>query len=159
MARRSSGRSILLDPKGALETILARGAIGVVLVLIVGLGIYHLAAIIDAFRLGNRLAAARTAAPGTEPTRPPKRGAALRSPLLLVALAAVIGLYGTIEFVGVRAFQATSAIFADPSSGFAIPPTSFAPRATGTPGPAPTGPVTEPPRADGHPGAGPGMGG
>jgi LCP family protein required for cell wall assembly len=139
------GTVILLDPKAALDTILAKGAIGIVLVLIVGLGVYHLAAIVNAFRLGNRLAGARLVASGTEPARPPKRGAALRSPLLLVALAAVIGLYGTIEFVGVRAIQATSAIFADPSSGFAIPPSSFAPRATGTPPPAPSGPVTEPP--------------
>ena len=61
-----------------------------------------------------------------------------------MALAGVITFYGVIEFVGVRAYQASSAIFADPSSGFAIPGSSFSPRPTSTPVP-PSGPPTEPP--------------
>jgi LCP family protein required for cell wall assembly len=141
---------ILLDPTGALGVILSKGVLGIVLVLLVGLAIYHLAAIRDAFRLGNRMAPSTVpaASVGTEssvrPSRAPNRRSAIRSPLLLMALAAVVAVYGTVEFLGVRAIQASSAIFADPSTGFAIPGTSFAPRPTGTPAPQPTGLVTEP---------------
>ncbi|MEZ0241576.1 MAG: hypothetical protein ACAH65_12340, partial [Chloroflexota bacterium] len=139
---------IVVDAKGALETILSKGVAGVVLVILVFVGIYHAAAIRDAFRLGNRLAMAALPAGAAESVAPgpaPKRRSALRSPLLLMALAAVVALYGTIELLGVRAIQAGSAIFADPSSGYAIPETSFVPRPTGTPAPAPSGPVTLPP--------------
>ena len=66
--------------------------------------------------------------------------------MLLASLAAVVALYGVIELVGVRAYQATTAIFVDPSSGFQIPEASFAAKPTPTPGGIPTGPVTAPPQ-------------
>ena len=129
--------ALLLDPRKALETILSPGVLVGILVLIVVLGAYHLAAVLDAFRLGNRLGALQ------DP--PITRRRALGSPLLLVALAGVIGIYGVIEFVGVRGYQAAQAIFVSPTSGLEIPAASFAPRPTQTPGVVPTGPLTEPP--------------
>jgi LCP family protein required for cell wall assembly len=100
--------------------------------------VYHLAAVVDAFRLGRRLTATQ---------EPPARRRAVASPLLVASLAGVVALYGAIELIGVRGYQATSAIFADPSSGFSIPGSSFSPRptASGTPAPVASGPVTEPP--------------
>ncbi len=129
--------AVILDRYGAIDTILSPGVLVGVLVLVVAMGAYHLGAILDAFRLGRRMAARQQPAP------PRRRG--LGTPLLIVALGAVVALYGVIELVGVRAYQATAAIFARPSSGFEIPAASFAPRPTPTPGVVPTGPVTEPP--------------
>lgn len=95
------------------------------------LAIYHLLAVGDAFRLGARLGGA-----------PARRGA----PLMLVALVLVGSLYGSIEFVGLHAYEATSTIFVNPGTGFIIPSASFAPTAppsltpgaTPSPTPAPT---------------------
>ena len=144
--------AIAVDPKRAIDTILTRGALVVVLVVIAVVGIYHLLAIGDAFRLGRRLARAErsrseAAAPVPTPaTMPPRRrGVTFGSPLLFVALTGVVTLYGVIEFVGVRAYQAADSIFVDPSSGFEIPAGSFPPRPTATLGVAPTGPVIAPP--------------
>jgi LCP family protein required for cell wall assembly len=152
------GVAVALDPKRALDALLARGALVVVLVTIAVVGVYHLLAVGDAFRLGNRLArAARERADvavassdanlaDVGPIGPPARRRRLSfgSPLLFVALAGVITFYGVVEFVGVRAYQARTAIFADPSTGFAIPGSSFSPRPSATAA-IPTGPVTEPP--------------
>lgn len=137
----------ILDPKGALNTILQSGVLVMFLVLVGALAIYHLAAIIDAFRLALRLRGAK------DPRL--SRGRALGSPLFIVAFAGVIAFYGVIEFVGVRAYQASQAIFVDPSSGFEIPEASFAPRPSPTPGASPTGPVVTPPPPTATPVPGP----
>jgi LCP family protein required for cell wall assembly len=137
----------VLNPRGALETILGAGALVLLLVLVLVVAVYHLTAVLDAFRLGLRLRGAK------DPRL--SRGRALGSPLLLVAFAGVIAFYGIIEFVGVRAYQASQAIFVDPSSGFEIPEASFAPRPTATAGVVPTGPVTAPPSPTATPVPGP----
>lgn len=167
------GAAVALDPTGAIDTILSPGVLATVLVAIVVLAAYHLVAVADAFRLGTRLAATghapdaagrttvdaagelATEAPGepqaevsTSSAGPlPKRNRAPLSPLLVVALGGVVAFYGAIELVGVRTYQAASAIFVDPSSGYEIPESSFSPRPgpTGTPAAPPTGPVTQPP--------------
>ena len=130
----------IADPKGAIDTILSPGVLAGVLVLVIAMGAYHLGAVVDAFRLGRRLGAAQ---------EPPARRRAFASPLLILALAGVVALYGMIGLVGLRANEAKSAIFADPSAGFVIPGSSFSPRPgpSGTPAPmaGPSGPVTEPP--------------
>jgi polyisoprenyl-teichoic acid--peptidoglycan teichoic acid transferase len=137
--------AVAINPTGALNVILSKGVAGIVLVLLVVVGIYHLAAVRDAYLLGRRRTALPAPDRGLGVGAAPKRRSAARSPVLLLALATVVCVYGAIEFVGVRAIQAGSTIFADPSTGFAIPESSFAPRPTGTPPPAPSGPVTEPP--------------
>ncbi len=129
--------ALLLDPKAALDTLLSSGVLVVVLVVVIVLSVYHLAAIVDAFRLGNRLAATQ------DP--PVARRRVLGTPLLLVALAGVIGFYGVIEYLGVRAYQASEAIFVKPDTGFQIPEASFSARPSPTSGVVPTGPVTAPP--------------
>ena len=157
------GVAVALDPKQALDALLARGALVTILVAIAAVGLYHLFAVADAFRLGNRLAraareradadvadaAADASVPGVAkvgvPGPPPRRRRlSVGSPLLFGALAGVIAFYGVIEFVGVRAYQASTAIFADPSTGFVVPGTSFSPRPSATAA-APTGPATKPP--------------
>jgi LCP family protein required for cell wall assembly len=131
------GAGLLLgDPVGALEALLAPGVLVVVLVIIGALAAYHLLVIHDAFRLATRLTRALA------PERP--RRSAVRSPLLLMALTIAMVVYGTVEFLGMRAYQATTAIFADPSTGFVVPGSSFSPRPSATAA-VPTGPVTEPP--------------
>jgi LCP family protein required for cell wall assembly len=133
----------IADPHGALDAILRPGVIGWILVLLVGVGLYHLAAVIDAFRLGRRLGSAGDPATSRvsidQPLLVPGPRARRRlpgPPLLILSLAGVVALYGMIELVGYRANEARSAIFADPSSGFAIPGSSFSPTPapTGTPG-------------------------
>ena len=140
--------AVVLDLHAAIDTILSPGILVGVLVLVIAMGAYHLGAILDAFRLGRRIAATQQATGGQQPPvgqqgTPRRRG--FGTPLLIVALGAVVALYGVIELVGVRAYQASAAIFADPSTGFEIPEASFAPRPTPTPGVIPTGPVTAPP--------------
>lgn len=134
--------AVLLDPRGALEALLKPGTLVVALVVVVALAAYHLVGVVDAFRLANRLVAPAGDEQGV-------RRRSIGAPLLVVSLAGVVALYGVIELVGVRAYQATSAIFVDPDTGFAIPGSSFSPRPSpsGTPAPAisPGGPVTEPP--------------
>lgn len=123
------------DPRGAIDTILRPGVISIVLALVIALAAYHLGAVVDAYRLGRRVA------PAGEPSA---RRRASGSALLVLALAGVVAFYGMVELIGIRANEAKTAIFADPSSGFAIPGASFSPRPTPT-GAAPSGPVTAPP--------------
>lgn len=130
------GGAVILDPHGAIDTILGQGVLAGVLLAVIALGAYHLGAVLDAFRLGNR------PIPGQEP--PARRRAGSYS-LLVVSLAGVLAFYGAIELVGTSAKEAASAIFVDPSSGFEIPAASFAPRPTASPGVIPTGPLTAPP--------------
>jgi polyisoprenyl-teichoic acid--peptidoglycan teichoic acid transferase len=129
--------AIVLDPKGALNTVVSAGALVGLLVLVLILAVYHLGAIVDAFRLGNRLRQSQ------DPPLPRRR--ALGSPLLLLGLAGAVTFYGVLEFVGVRAYQATQAIFVDPGTGYEIPEASFAPSPSPTSAPIPTGIVTAPP--------------
>jgi LCP family protein required for cell wall assembly len=128
--------AVVVDPQNAIHTILSPGVLVAVLVLLVAMGAYHLLAVLDAFRMGNR------AAPGQEP--PVARRRALGSPLLLIALSGIIGFYGIVEFVGFKAYQATQVIFIDPGTGLEIPAASFTPLPTATAAP-PSGPVTAPP--------------
>lgn len=123
--------ALVIDPRNAINTILSPGMLVTSLVIVLALGAYHLAAILDAFSMGNRLGARR------DPPVPRRR--ALGSPLLIVALAGVLALYGTIEFLGVRTYQVTQAVFVNPSSGFQIPAASF------SSGPTSSGPVTAAP--------------
>ncbi|MEO8272481.1 MAG: LCP family protein [Chloroflexota bacterium] len=130
----------LTNPHGAIDMILRPGVLAGILVLVIMMGAYHVAAVSDAFLLGRRLTAARD---------PSARRLGPGAPLLIVSLAGIVALYGMIGLVGLRANEAASAIFVDPSSGFAIPEASFSPRpsASGTPGPSggTFGPATEPP--------------
>lgn len=152
------GAAAIADPRGAIDAMLGPGVLGGVLVLVFATAVYHVLVVIDAFRLGSRAAAAREPAasdpsavePSTRerPGRmPAPRPRAVVSPLLVLALAGVVSLYGFIELVGVRAYQAASAIFTDPDDGFVIPGSSFSPlpSPSGIPTSAPSGPVTEPP--------------
>jgi LCP family protein required for cell wall assembly len=140
------------DQKTLLDTVLRPGVILAVLIAIVGLGIYHVAAIQDAYRLGLRQAArpgwveqAGVARPGRGSLR------ALLSPVLLLALAVAIGLYGTLTIVGVKAYDAAAAIFVKPETGFTIPGVSFEPSA-GPSGPLPSQLVPPEPTATPVPG-------
>jgi LCP family protein required for cell wall assembly len=129
--------AVIVDPRNAANTVLSPGVLVAGLVLLVAMGAYHVLAVVDAFRLGNRVGARQ------EP--PVARRRAVGSPLLLIALTAIVGLYGVAEFVGVKAYQATQAIFVDPGSGLQIPSASFSPRPSSTNGASPSGPVTAPP--------------
>jgi LCP family protein required for cell wall assembly len=131
--------ALLLNPRGAIEAALRSGALVGALMFGAVMAAYHLAAVFDAVRLGGRLRAAAD----PEPAR--RRPRAQRAPQPVLARAAVLTVYGTIELVGVKAYQAAQVIFVDPSTGFQIPEASFAPRPTPTTGVVPTGPVTAPP--------------
>jgi polyisoprenyl-teichoic acid--peptidoglycan teichoic acid transferase len=127
------------DRKTLLDTFLRPGVILAILIAIIGLGVYHVVAIQDAYRLGLRRAVTRPGwveQPG--PARPGRRGLqALLSPLLLVAVAVAIGLYGTLTIVGVKAYDAAAAIFVKPETGFVIPGMSLEPT-SGPSGPLPS---------------------
>jgi len=107
------------------------GTLAAILLGFLVLAVYHLLAVRDAFRVGVRRGGPNAAG---------------RTPILLLALALVVGLYGSIEFVGLHAYEATSTIFVNPGTGFTIPSASFAPTeqpslapgATPSPIPAPT---------------------
>ena len=145
--------AFLVDPVGMLDTVLKPGGLVVVLVLLLVVAAYHLAAVADAFRLGSRLLARSTAGPASPAAGPApsaavpfpavaaRRPAGRWSPVLIVVLAVIVAFYGAIEFVGIRAYEAANAIFVNPGSSFQIPTASFA-APNGT---APTGPVTAPP--------------
>jgi LCP family protein required for cell wall assembly len=138
---------VIVDPARAVGAIIAPAAEVAVLVLVGALGIVHLTAVMDAMRLGLRRARPAPEvsqdAAGSLESRPRRSRGTPAFALLAIALAWVVGLYGTIEFVGVHAYDAARAIFADPDTGFEIPEASFAPRVTPTPAP-PTGTVTAP---------------
>jgi LCP family protein required for cell wall assembly len=129
------------DRTKLIDTFLKPGAILALLLAIIGLGLYHVMAIQDAYRLGLRQ--------GTRDgwvERAGRSGAvrggirALLSPSLLVALALAITLYGTLTIVGVKAYDAAQNIFVKPDTGFVIPVASFEPVATPTHAPVATGP-------------------
>lgn len=114
-----------------IDGLVQPGILAAILVGLLVLAVYHLLAVRDAFRVG-----VRTGGPNS----------AGRTPILLLALALVVGLYGSIEVVGLQAYDATSTIFVNPGTGFTIPSASFAPTsapslapgATPSPIPAPT---------------------
>ena len=110
-----------------LDAIVRPGVILALLLAIVGLGIYHVVAIQDAYRLGLRRQTGWSADAGL------RRVA--RSPALIGVLAIAVVFYGTLTVVGVKAYDAANAFFVKPDTGFVIPQTSFEPTA------APTGPL------------------
>jgi polyisoprenyl-teichoic acid--peptidoglycan teichoic acid transferase len=129
-----------VDPRGVLDAFVRPGVILALLIAVIGLGIYHLLAIQDAYRLGLLQAmGVRSGWVGTVVPRPSvvERIRPLMSPLLLIALAGVVALYGTLTVVGVKAYDAASAIFVLPNTGFTIPARSFEPSESPS-GPAPT---------------------
>jgi len=115
---------------GLLDAILRPGVILSLLLAIIGLGVYHVLAIQDAYRLGLRRESGWSADSGI------RRVA--RSPLLLGVLAFVVVVYGTFTIVGVKAYDAETAIFAEPDTGLVIPEASFEPTATPIGTPLPT---------------------
>jgi LCP family protein required for cell wall assembly len=127
------------DRATLLDAFLRPGVILALLVAIVGLGIYHVLAIQDAYRLGLRQADTRRGWVEQSRQRPSIRGGlrALLSPLLVVALAAAIAMYGTLTIVGVKAYDAAVNIFVKPDTGFVIPVAGFEP--TAAPGGEPSG--------------------
>ena len=127
--------SIFVNPVAVLDTLLQPHVLLGVLGLIVGLSALHVAAVHDAFDLGHRQDRGH-------PSRPRVRRPS-HQPMLVAALAAVIAVYGVIELVGMRAYQAANAIFEGPGSSFQVPQTSFGP--TAAPTPFPSGPATQPP--------------
>ena len=120
------------DRKLLLDTFLRPGMILALLIAIVGIGIYHLLAIQDAYRLGLRRAGAATGWVERKRGAAAIRGGirALLSPLLIVALAVAVVFYGTLTIVGVKAYDAAQNIFVQPDTGFEIPVASFEPTAT-----------------------------
>jgi LCP family protein required for cell wall assembly len=96
---------------------------------IIGLGVYHVLAIQDAYRLGLRRQAGWSGDAGIQRVA--------RSPLLVGVLTLVVVVYGTFTIVGVKAYDAESAIFLKPDEGLVIPEASFEPTASPS-GPAPT---------------------
>jgi len=158
---------LLVDPARTVGAVISPASEVAVLSLIGALALVHLAAVLDAMRLGRRLArqgdggpvtdagagdtgagAAMAAAPPPATTAATTvlrgRGSASFA-LLVVGLAWVVGVYGAIGLVGYHGYEAARSIFVDPGTGFEIPEASFAPRPTPTPAAAPSGPVTEPP--------------
>ena len=140
---------LLTDPAHTVGAIVAPAAKIGVLSLVGILAAWHLIAVLDAMRLGRRLARAASpsaavaaAMPATGSGEPftsapaprPRARRTLPFALFMLALAWVVGLYGTIEFIGGHAYDAARAIFVDPSSGYEIPKASFAPRPTATAG-------------------------
>jgi LCP family protein required for cell wall assembly len=120
----------LWDPVGILDALVRPGVIGTLLVVNLGLAAYHLAAIDDTYRVGRRRSAPATAtAAAASPVQRSRR-----SPLLVAAMVAAVGLYAGLEVIGVRAYEAASTIFVDPSAGFQIPEASFGPDETEPPG-------------------------
>lgn len=117
------------DRMTVLDAVVRPGVIPVVLAAVLGLGVYHIVAIQDAYRLGLRREAGWPADAGL------RRFA--RSPLLIGVLAIAVGFYGTLTIVGVKAYDAAAAIFVKPDTGFTIPETSFEPTASPI-GPPPT---------------------
>ncbi|HYK96716.1 MAG TPA: LCP family protein [Candidatus Dormibacteraeota bacterium] len=102
----------LLNVRLLIDGFVQPGTLEAILVGVLVLAVYHLLAVRDAFRVGVRRGG------------PDASG---RTPILLLALALVVGLYGSVELVGVHAYEATSTIFVNPGTGFTIPSASFAP--------------------------------
>jgi polyisoprenyl-teichoic acid--peptidoglycan teichoic acid transferase len=124
--------------KAVLDLVVRPGAILSLLIAVIGLGVYHVIAIQDAYRLGLRRVRGDAG-----------RGVGrrlLRSAVLVGALTVATTVYGTLAVVGVGAYRAESAVFVRPDSGFTIPVASFEP----TPGvtlPFPTPEVPPEPTA------------
>lgn len=127
--------AVFVDPVGVVDTLLQPHILLGVLGLIVGLSALHVAAVHDAYDLGNR-------SDRGHPSRPRRRQTTYQ-PVLVVALAGVIGVYGVIELIGMRAYQAATSIFEGPGSSFQIPQPSFGP--TSPPTPIPSAPESQPP--------------
>jgi polyisoprenyl-teichoic acid--peptidoglycan teichoic acid transferase len=112
-----------------LDAVVRPGVLLGLLIAIIGLGVYHVLAIQDAYRLGLRRETGWSADAGVRRL--------VRSPLLVGVLALVVVVYGTVTIVGVKAYDAETAIFVQPDTGYTIPEASFEPTATPI-GPLPT---------------------
>jgi len=150
---------LLVDPARTVGAIISPAAEPAVLSLLAALAAVHVAAVIDAMRLGRRLdrgvdpdardeagsiaAATATTAPATMAWPRSRRSGSFA--LLVLGLAWVTGVYGAIGLVGYHGYEAARSIFIDPGTSFAIPEASFAPRPSPTTEPAPSGPATQPP--------------
>jgi LCP family protein required for cell wall assembly len=110
------------DRMALLDTVLRPGVILSLLIAIIGLGIYHVLAIQDAYRLGLRRERGWSTDAGIRKV--------VRSPLLVGVLGLVVVGYGTLTIVGVKAYDASLAIFVRPDTGFTIPEASFEPIAS-----------------------------
>jgi len=140
------------DRRQLLDVFLRPGMILALLIAIIGLGIYHVLAIQDAYRLGLR-----QNGHGPAMGEGAGRARAIRwrirdvlSPLLIAALVVAIGLYGTLTIVGVKAYSAAQNIFVAPDTGMVIPQMSLEPTATPnmpSTGPTPTSLVPPEPTA------------
>lgn len=94
------------------------GVLAAILLGLMVLALYHVLAVNDAYRTGVRIGGAKSGRPS----------------VLLVVLLVVVGLYGSIEYLGVQTYQATSAVFVQPGTGgFQIPTASFGPDVTLSP--------------------------
>ena len=132
---------VVVNPTAILGALVEPGVIIGLLVVVLGLAVWHLNAINDTYRVALRRR------PG-QPVAWHGRISPRRSPLLALAVVTAIGVYGGVELLGLRAFQATSAIFAQPSGGLEIPKASFEPEETapgGSLGPTGSPPPTAPP--------------
>jgi LCP family protein required for cell wall assembly len=137
------------DPTAALDLLPGPEAIAALLVLQGAILVYHLAAILDAERLGQ---AAR-----------PSRGAmrVVSAVVLVALLGGAVTIHGAVGYVEVEAGSALAAVFGpgggagvdDDDDGWAIPEPSFEPDPTSVPTPAPTASATLVPTPDGIPGA------
>jgi len=127
------------DRKTLIDTFLRPGVMLALLIAIVGLGIYHVLAIQDAYRLGLRQAGPQAGWMGRAGRARSFAGwfRTLLSPLLVVALVIAVAFYGTLTIVGVKAYDASLNIFVKPDTGFVIPLASFEPTPTPV---APSGP-------------------
>jgi polyisoprenyl-teichoic acid--peptidoglycan teichoic acid transferase len=115
----------LVNVRLLIDGFVQPATLAAILIGLLVLAVYHLLAVRDAFRVGVRKGGPHAAG---------------RTPILLVALALVVALYGSIEFVGLHAYEATSTIFVNPGTGYTIPSASFAPTAPPslTPGATPS---------------------
>lgn len=115
------------DRRTLIDTFLRPGVIPAMLIAIIGIGVYHVLAIQDAYRLALRNT--------PDEAWHGRRLRAFLSPLLVGALAVAVTGYGTLTIVGVKAFDAASSIFVKPDTGLVIPAASFEPEPSPTSGP------------------------
>lgn len=121
----AAGPAAILELGLREEVLLALLVVGAILT------VYHAVAIVDAFRLAERIGA-----PAADNVRP-RRGPAL---LLAALLVATVGLHGTLEVVGWQAYETLGSVFVPggPDDAWSIPEPSVEPEVTPSPTPRPT---------------------
>lgn len=131
---------VLEGPAAVLGTLLRPEVLVGILVVNVALFADRVLAIVDAYRLAERLALTGI------PYRP------LSAALVVALLVASVAVHGAVAVVGYRAYETVAEVFAEPDEGWAIPSPSLEPAPTPTPlptlrpgvAPPPTLPPTEP---------------